>query len=160
MKIRLRDVTSADAKLLWEWKNEEGSRQSAFNIEYIPFESHLKWLKNKLNDKKTFLFIALKTNDIPFGQIRFDIINTGVAEVDISIAREYRGKGYGTGLLKIGCKKIFLSTGITTIISRVKKSNVSSIKSFSSAGFKRIRETVYKDQEIVEFKLEKHFKIL
>jgi RimJ/RimL family protein N-acetyltransferase len=156
MKIKLRKATKADAKLLWEWRNEKTSRESAFDSTPIPYRSHLQWFESKLKDANSIILIALNNEGIPIGQIRFDPSDNITAEVDVLVSEKYRGRGYGTDLIKLGCSQVFAQTEITIIISRIKKSNITSIKAFSHAGFRKIRDTVYKNHDIVELKLEKN----
>ena len=156
LQITLRKVDINDAKLLWKWRNEEIVRDSAFNPEHIPYDSHVKWLSNKLNSPKSFIYIALNENGGAIGQIRFDELYTNSAEVDISVSKEYIGSGYGSELIKMGCIKLFDVTEINKILARIKKNNVASIKAFSNAGFNKIKDTFYKDYEIAEMELVKN----
>lgn len=154
--ITLRKADINDAKLLWRWRNEKIARKSAFNSEYISYDSHLKWFKNKLKDSNSFIYIALNGDSIPVGQIRFDKLYTDSIEIDISISKEHRGKRYGTKLIELGCRKIFDEIKINKILARIKRSNVASIKAFSNSGFKKIKDTFYKNHQIIEMKLVKN----
>ena len=154
--ITLRKADINDAKLLWRWRNEKMARKSAFNSEYISYDSHLKWFKNKLKDSNSFRYIALNGDGIPVGQIRFDKLCANSLEVDVSVSKEHRGKGYGTELTKSGCRKIFDEIKINKILARAKRSNVASIKAFSNSGFKKIKDTFYENHDIIEMKLVKN----
>ena len=153
--ITLRKADINDAKLLWKWRNEKTARDSAFNPEYIPYDSHLKWLSNKLNDPKSFIYIALNDMNKTIGQIRFDKLDTNSAEVDVFVSEEYREKGYGSELIKLGCRKIFDSAKTNKILARVKKDNAASSKAFLNAGFNKIGDSFYKKYKIVEMELVK-----
>ena len=78
---------------------------------------------------------------MPIGQVRFDISESGEAEIDISIAKEHRGKGLGKSMLKAAIEYEKCMNGIRTFVSEVKEDNISSNKMFTACGFSLTNNT-------------------
>jgi UDP-2,4-diacetamido-2,4,6-trideoxy-beta-L-altropyranose hydrolase len=134
--LRLRKATKADVMLYFAWANDPDVRRNAFNQEAILLESHQSWFLGKLASNNSYLYI-LESNGIPAGQIRFDCREPSVAEIDFSVAPEFRGQGLGMMLIQCGVAS--LSQVITTrpllIQGAVKRENIASCKAFLRAGF-------------------------
>jgi len=137
-KLRLRPARQDDCKLLWEWANEREVRASAFSSDPIPWEEHVRWFMRKLHDPRCFLFIAVDNEDTPLGQVRFDIVRDGEAEIDVSIDRDKRGLGYGALLLSKAVKEVIRVTHIRAVHAFIKPNNEASMRAFERAGFKRL----------------------
>ncbi len=136
-KLRLRLVQQEDCRLLWEWSNDPEVRAISFFSEAIPWEQHVEWFASKINSTACILYIAVDRNEIPVGQIRYDI-ETNQAIVSINIDNKFRHQGYGSHLIKIGCKKLFHDSDVKTINAYIKPSNQVSIRAFSKAGFQNM----------------------
>ncbi|GAB6100050.1 hypothetical protein JCM16358_19290 [Halanaerocella petrolearia] len=143
MNISLREVTKNDCDLLFEWVNDPVVRENSFNNEFIKYEEHKKWFKEKFNSSSSFIYIAL-LNDKEIGQIRIDI-EGGNGYIDYSIAKEYRCNGYGSRLLI----KIFnfikksKNVNIKNLIGKVKYNNLASRKSFEKARYRKLEKEKY-----------------
>ncbi|MBA3018326.1 MAG: GNAT family N-acetyltransferase [Proteobacteria bacterium] len=133
--LKLREVGENDCELLWKWSNDSVVRSSAFHSSPISWEEHKKWFATKLGDSNCFYCIAIDGLGKPVGQIRFDV-SDGIAETDISVAREKRGLGLGQQIIKSGleglCKRMF----IRRVYALVKIENIASVTAFKKAGFK------------------------
>lgn len=130
----LRRVTKSDCELLWEWINDPDVRASSFRSEYIPIEEHQHWFFGKIKDCKFFQLIGLNDDNTPVGQVRFDICEDE-AEVDVSVARKYRGKGYSPELIRKGIQALLKETKVRTVHAFVKSENKASLQAFLKAGF-------------------------
>ena len=143
----LRKVTTEDMDLLYQWANDPVVRANAFSTEQIPYEDHVKWFAARMEDPDTAMYIFIQ-NDRPVGQIRLDIEGKK-AQIDYSIAAEYRGKGYGKQMLLLleTVVREFLP-GIDTLVGKVKLENQASMQAFLKAGFQKIdREESKKDEK-------------
>lgn len=138
--IILRKASMGDCKLLWEWVNEPGARQSAFKSDFITFDEHMKWYQKKQNDVNFNQYIASNQDNKPIGQIRFDTKN-GESEIDISVTKDVRGFGYGACIIKKGVDNLIKTAKINKFSAYIKYSNLVSIKSFEKAGFSK-KETL------------------
>jgi len=132
--LRIRPVRDQDAHRLWEWVNEPGTRASAFRSDPIPWEEHLAWFGRKYGDAQCRMYI-LEVDGLQAGQVRFDIDPDGRAEVDVSIAAECRGRGYGAEALRLAAARLFADTGCTEVVAHIKPGNAASARAFEKAGF-------------------------
>ncbi|MHC5936951.1 UDP-2,4-diacetamido-2,4,6-trideoxy-beta-L-altropyranose hydrolase [Nostoc sp.] len=132
--FQLRSVQQNDCRLLWEWSNAPEVRAVSFSSKSILWEHHVQWFKSKLINPNCIFYIAINKNDVPIGQIRYDIKNHE-ATVSMSIDPKFRNQNYGSSLIKLACKQIFYDSDITRINAYIKPSNQASIRAFSKAGF-------------------------
>ena len=132
--MELKIATIGDAKLLFDWANDVEVRQMALNQREISWEQHIDWFQRKLNDSRTFIYIAYDQAE-PVGQIRFDLDEFGDAEVDVHIRPGSRARGFGTLLIKLGVNKMRAKIELNEIHAHIKQHNVKSIKAFEKAGF-------------------------
>jgi len=133
-KLRLRHVQEEDCRVLWEWINDLEVRASAFSSHPISWEEHIRWITQRLNDPHCVHFIALDDQDMPVGQVRFDV-HDEEAEIDISVDRQRRGRKYGSCLIEIAVEKMFLTSPVKVVHAYVKPQNKASIHAFRKAGF-------------------------
>lgn len=151
--IELRRVHEEDTDFLWHLANDPEVRAASFSTATIPWEDHLKWLKTRLNDPSCAFFIAFNEENIPIGQVRYDITSKE-AIISISVKKEYRGNNYGIVLIKTSVQKIF-NCGILKIHAYVKPDNRKSISTFLRANFKDFGLTTIKGHEAIHLVLER-----
>ena len=132
--LDLRDATADDARLLWEWANDEKVRRLSFSPSAISWPDHVAWLEQKLADQATHLYVA-NDGDDAVGQIRFEASGTE-AEIDVSLAAAHRGKGLGGALISAGVRRFFLDSAAPRVVARVRPENVASAEAFDLAGFR------------------------
>ena len=130
--MQLRSVNINDAKLLFDWANDDMVRANAFTPEKIEWENHIEWFKKKLKSNKTKLYI-LEIDNKPVGQIRLDF-EADCWLIDYSIERNERGKGYG----KLIIREATAINENMKLKAIVKSSNTSSQKIFKRLGFVNI----------------------
>lgn len=133
--MKLRAANDADCRLLWEWVNDPEVRRFAFQSAPIGWQQHQAWFAAKRQDRGGRIYLVLNGRRAPIGQVRFDRSADGEAEVDISIAAGERGRGFGAQALRLACARFCRETGVRRLVSRIKRTNVSSLRAFSSAGF-------------------------
>ena len=133
-RLRLRRAGSDDCKLLWQWANDPETRANSFSSEPIPWETHVQWLAAVLADPQCQLLLALDSQDRPIGQVRFDGADRRPV-LSVSIARPFRGMGYGSELIGLAVGELFRQRPITAVVARVKPENRASIRAFQKAGF-------------------------
>lgn len=130
MDLKLRRVREEDSEILFKWTNDPTVRKNAFNTKPVEWEEHQKWFASKLGNSNSKVYLMLKREE-PVGQIRFDREND-YWKLSYSIAREYRGQGLGTELVKLGLEEVR-----GKVKAWVKKDNPASLKVFDSLGFGR-----------------------
>lgn len=141
-RFSLREATLDDSRLLWDWVNNSEVRKNSFNQEKISWEDHCNWLQNKLCGESECIYIVENDLGEPAGQIRFDYKDDAKAEIDFSVAQEFRGHSLGVFLLINGVRLFLKAHPLVDIHGVVKASNISSIKSFCNAGFVKVGSRV------------------
>jgi len=133
-EVRLRPAAPDDCRRIWEWRNEQSTREASFNKDPIPFEEHERWFGQKMTDPLTRIFVVLNRDGQEIGYLRFDITGDE-AEISISIDRTQRGKGYGIAAIKIGSDQILATEPVRRIVARILRGNDASIAAFQQSGF-------------------------
>lgn len=141
-EIELRSATLSDLDLVFQWANDTETRKNSFQTTKIPYEEHKKWYQSRLKSKASDIFICYK-NEIPVGQIRLDY-QEKQAYISYSVAKEERGKGYGTALLSLIEEKAKNDIKRVSILcAKVKKDNIASCKKFEKLGYEKGMEQGY-----------------
>lgn len=152
-KLNIRDIRAEDVDLLYKWTNDELVRKQSFSSEVIPYEGHCNWFQKKIKDKNSVLFIV-EIDKEPVGVVRFDIVEYS-ATIGVSIDKEYRGKGLGSEIIKIGVLSYFKKNEFP-ILATIKKENLASIRSFEKAGFHFLKNELINEVESVVYQLKKN----
>lgn len=137
MPIKVRKATMADAKPLWEWRNDPVTRAMFRDSEPVPWDQHLTWLTGVLADPERLLLIA-ESDGTPCATVRFDDQGNNVAEVSVTVAPEFRGRGVGTEALRQATALALQRWRI--VLAHVKGENVASRKAFAGAGYEWVGE--------------------
>lgn len=129
-QYKLVNVTKDDCDLLFNWVNDYEVRANSFNTDEIKYDEHVKWFESMIKKDISSMYI-LEIQNKKIGLVRLDKISIDKYLINYSIAREYRGKGFGTMLLRLIKEKYILKL----LIGKVKKDNIASIKAFQNAGY-------------------------
>jgi UDP-2,4-diacetamido-2,4,6-trideoxy-beta-L-altropyranose hydrolase len=133
--LRMRRARESDCRLLWEWANEPGVRASAFSQRAIGWEEHTSWFHGKLADESCMILIGEVDEGRPVGQVRINAMVNRKAEIDLSVALDSRGSGYGSLLLEAALREAFESSRIDTVHAYIRPENQASARAFEKAGF-------------------------
>jgi UDP-2,4-diacetamido-2,4,6-trideoxy-beta-L-altropyranose hydrolase len=148
--LQFRQATKDDILLIWEWANDLGVRESAFNSNLIKWDDHQTWFNHIISDSNARIFIVTDSNNAPVGQLRME--GTGQTSIiDISIDRKMRGKRLSVNILKTGLRFLFENPKWMKAEAWIKKYNEASISAFRGAGFTYIGEKVVNDQIAVGY---------
>ncbi|MEB3828470.1 UDP-2,4-diacetamido-2,4,6-trideoxy-beta-L-altropyranose hydrolase [Phormidium sp. CCY1219] len=143
--LKLRPVREEDCELIWHWTNDPVIRSVSFSSEYIPWKDHVQWFTSKLGDRNCVFYIALNQDDVPIGQVRYEIRNQE-ATISLGLAEPFRGRGYGSRIMLLICQKIEQDAAIKKIHAYAKPNNLASINVFLKSGFQNTGETIVKGQ--------------
>lgn len=132
-KMYLRCAEMKDSQLIFEWRNDIGTRMNSLNMELISYDTHCKWLETKLQSQNCQMYVCME-NDKAIGQIRVDYID-GKGEISYTVAPEYRGKGYGKKIIELLEEKE--ATKKIVLFGIVKSNNVASQKCFEKLGYNK-----------------------
>lgn len=150
--MKLRYSTVKDVKLLFDWANEADVRSNAIDINQIDWDDHLAWFQKKLENKNSFILIA-EIDNIPVGQIRFDLKSNNYL-IDYSIEKDERGKGYGLLIVKEGINDMKKHINhLSKFIAWVKPENTASIKIFEKLGFSNKSSLFKGETELIVYEL-------
>jgi UDP-2,4-diacetamido-2,4,6-trideoxy-beta-L-altropyranose hydrolase len=152
--IGLREACEDDCRLLWKWSNDPDVRAASFSSEPIPWEEHAEWFQARVNDPNCIFYIAIDSEGIPIGQVRYEIEDKE-AVISVSIDRKIFGKGYGSTIIQFGSRRLFGMTDANTIHAYIKHGNERSGLSFKKAGFKDVGRTVIRGHQAVHLIFQK-----
>lgn len=131
----IREATIEDAQLLFDWRNEPATRANSFHSEPLDWDSHVAWLQQALCREDVNIFIV-EDNQQPVGTFRLNRIDSGRAEISITVSSHFRGNGYGSKILLEAATVAKEQFGYSIIQARVKESNIASQRAFFRAGYK------------------------
>ena len=97
--LDFRRVEEGDCDLIFRWANDPTTRYNSFNSNPIPYSDHINWFNKKLNSS-SIIFLIFTLNEQPIGQMRVEEENQ-IGEISFTIDPDYRGKGYGSLILKL-----------------------------------------------------------
>lgn len=125
--------------VVFEWANDEITRQNAFNTNQIPYEEHVKWYKKKIVETDTLFYICMQ-DDISVGQLRVEL-DGNKAVISYSVDKKHRGKGYGKKIIRYAGEIVrqYCNTMSKKIelVGKVKLSNTASQRCFLAEGYKK-----------------------
>ena len=133
--MQIRKARLSDCKLYWKWANDPIVRANAFEVQPIPWQTHIAWFKEKLKDNNSTLLLMESENE-PIGQVRFDHTTDGHF-IDFSIGTTHRNRGLGLLLVSSGINHLKNSQQIT-FWGEVKQSNRASTRIFEKLGFEKV----------------------
>jgi len=133
MDLKFRIATMADAKLLFQWRNDPETRKQCHTTGNIYYDNHLSWLEKSLvNANREIRIVEL--NGVAVGHIRLDKA-VDRYELTWSVAPNARGKGIGKSMLKAT-----LATLTLPARAEIKSANAASKRMAVYAGMTLERE--------------------
>jgi UDP-2,4-diacetamido-2,4,6-trideoxy-beta-L-altropyranose hydrolase len=150
-EMHLRAAEQNDIHLLWEWANDPQVRAVAFSPQPISWEMHEAWFDEKLTDSNCRILIAEDAQGTPIGQFRTDKRSTEDADISISIACKFRGRGLGRMLIERGVAVNFSEGQLMRLHAFVKPENLASRRSFESVGFEKLGEECIKGLAAIHY---------
>lgn len=132
--LYLRKAEYSDIELLFHWANDPAVRKYSFHTKPIPYEDHATWFHRMMEDDSVLQFIMMD-DQVPVGQIRLNITGDE-AEIGYSIAKEYRGKGYGNAIIELAAELVNKQfSQIKKLVAKVRPDNAGSVRVFEKQGF-------------------------
>ena len=133
--ITVKKATENDSLDIWEWRNDELTKEMFTKTESVSWEEHSSWYKQSLASPSRYIYIGFLNNDEKIGMCRFDIdVNTNIAEVSLNLMQKHRNKKLSYHLLFQAITE-FCEKHNTDFSARIKKLNVASINCFKRNGF-------------------------
>jgi spore coat polysaccharide biosynthesis predicted glycosyltransferase SpsG/L-amino acid N-acyltransferase YncA len=137
--VPLRPAVMGDARQLWTWANDRHVREMAFDSEPITWTDHVEWLRRRLVDGGSRIYLADDGVTGAWGQVRFDPVGDGEVVTDVSIDPNRRGQGLGAPLLVAATARLSEDcVGLGQVTARIKGINRASVRAFAGAGFRQV----------------------
>lgn len=152
MTIRLAqsETENNDIQLVYNLSNDADVRKNSFSHHTISWAEHQSWYSKMLTDSDILLFLIFENANF-IGQVRFDRKEDVKSPIiNISISKEYRGKGFASGCLKLALDELkILWPSTIKIIAHVLYENKASNLFFSRNKFELVKEDQHNTYEKV-----------
>lgn len=132
-RLHARSATAADARLLFEWRNDPETRARSRSSDVVPWESHVAWLSRAIDDPDRRLLVVL-SGDIPVATARWDRLSGTDWEVSLTVAPEHRGRGLAAAVLATAESALAVDAPVRHLAA-VHSGNEPSLKLFRRAGY-------------------------
>ena len=156
--LRLRRAQEQDCRWFWELANDPEVRAASFTGDPISWEQHMRWFNSNVRNPNVILYLAVDQQDdqpeLRVGHVRYEI-DSREAVVSISLASQFRGKGYGKRVLAMATDALFRTTEVFQVDAHVKADNAASMRLFAGAGYVEHRVEMIRNQQAFHFILKK-----
>ncbi|MDP6179257.1 MAG: GNAT family N-acetyltransferase [Desulfatiglandales bacterium] len=134
--ITLEKAKKEDCQRIFRWRNDPRVREFFFDSHEISYSEHHKWFEESLGRDDRIILIAYDGHRA-LGVLRFDMVKTEpwAAEIDVYVAPELQGLGFGKKMLSGGERWVKKNTEITKLFAKVKETNQASLRMFAHCGF-------------------------
>lgn len=144
-RVRLRDVTLADADLLdaWDATPETRGGFNDFGMPPSPAPREAMAAGPLRNDHNGMLIVELVVDGTPIGTVGWHKVVNGpnpesaAWNIGISLVPEARGHGYGTEAQRLMAEYLFATTGANRVEASTDVENLAEQRSLEKAGFVR-----------------------
>lgn len=134
-EIKIRSAKENDSKDIFEWRNDELTRQMSHTSEIIEWENHNRWFSNSLDSENRILLICEDDRNEKIAIIRFDISESN-AIISINLNPNQRGKGIAKSCLIRSIEFFSIEyIEVKNLIAEIKEDNIASQKTFLGIGF-------------------------
>lgn len=151
--LKLRPATEADCRMIFEWANAPDVRAVSFDSAPIPWETHVRWFRQKLTDPQVKFWLASEGAGQPMGVARFELAGAEAA-ISVSLAATARGRNRGTLLIWTACRRLFREQPeLARVLAWIKPDNEPSKRAFRKAGFAEAAQKEVKGQPALVYEL-------
>lgn len=134
-QLKVRPARLADARIMFQWRNDFATRRTARDGAEIAWNAHEKWVEASLVNPHRLLLIA-QVKAQPVGVIRFDLKDTE-AEVSLYLDPALHGLGLGKRLLAVGeASALAHWSTLRSFTAETLEHNLGSQHLFLAAGYK------------------------
>ena len=133
--LKFRKAKNTDCELYFDWTNDQSVRNQSFNSEVVLFENHKKWFLNKIQDSTCLMLIFQNDKNENIGQVRIQKTENTIAIIGVSIANEFRGKGFASVIIEMASDFFLNENPDFEIFAYIKEENIGSKIAFEKANF-------------------------
>ena len=139
----IRRVNQSDSKDIFDWRNDELTRQMSHTTEAVEWVEHSKWFSSLLtNQNRLLLMCEDESLNEKVAIVRFDVA-ADRALISINCSPSMRGRGKAKCCLKDAIEYFkTIYTKIRYIDAEIRSVNIASQRSFVGVGFVLVRENV------------------
>jgi dTDP-4-amino-4,6-dideoxygalactose transaminase/L-amino acid N-acyltransferase YncA len=133
-EVQLRPAVIEDAATIFQWRNDPFIIAKGTQQRSVTRDEHQAWFTGFLADSTCRMYL-IHINREPAGQVRFDGLEGGDAEVSIYLLERFTGRGFGVMALRKACWELFASSCVERVLAFVRTENAPSCRAFKKAGF-------------------------
>jgi RimJ/RimL family protein N-acetyltransferase len=135
--ISLRPATAADARLIFEWRNDPVIVRLGSSQREVTWTEHEEWFSQSITSGKRRIFIV-ENDGVPIGQVRFDLVEKSECVISAYLLTEFTGRGWGVEAMRDGCELIFEEWPIHAVVASVRAENKAVQSALAKVGFEEI----------------------
>lgn len=133
-EMTARPAVMEDARMLFDWRNDEVTRQASRSSAPLIYDNHVEWVRTVLNNPDRILLV-IEDGENSVGTVRWDHL-TGIDwEVSIALSPAYRGKGIGLDVLRAGEAALLRGEQTVRMIAAIHEGNGASERLFKRANY-------------------------
>lgn len=135
--LEVRRVQLVDRTRLFEWANDRDTRRAAKNQAPIAWDEHVAWFEERHDPcTATGPSYLVEYGGSPLGHFRVDIGAGDEGVVSVTVAPEWRGRGWAGALIDAASTTAFAELpDVRTLVAEIRTSNVASQRAFRAADF-------------------------
>jgi RimJ/RimL family protein N-acetyltransferase len=137
--ISLRPATAADAKLIFEWRNDPVIVRLGSSQREVTWTEHEEWFSQSITSGKRRIFVV-QNDGVPIGQVRFDLVEKSECVISAYLMTEFTGRGWGVEAMRSGCEMIFEIWPIQSVSACVRAENKAVQSALAKVGFRELGE--------------------
>lgn len=133
--IKVRLATGSDCKDVFEWRNDQLTRQMSHATEIVEWVRHKRWFQKSLMNHSRLLLICEDDVNEKIAVIRFDL-DSDSATISINLSPNQRDKGFAKKCLSHSIEYISShKKKLKYLLAEIKEINLASQKLFLGVGF-------------------------
>lgn len=136
--IQLRPAIIADARRVFDWRNDPWIVERSTSQRSVAWEEHLAWFERSLAAMDERLILIVEHDGESIGLVRFDRESSETCVISTYLLQPFTGKGLGIGAIRQGYQAAFDRwPEMQHVIACVRRENAPGRSAFEKAGFTR-----------------------
>lgn len=131
--VTARGATLSDARMLFEWRNDEETRARSRTGQPLEWEAHRGWLEQSVKDPCRLLLVVEDRGE-PFATVRWDRADPTSWMVSMTVAPSRRGQGLASSALA-AAERALEAPRPHRLLADVHLDNRASLRIFARAGY-------------------------
>ncbi len=132
-RLSTRPATTADARMLFDWRDDPVTRAASRSREPLNWDAHVAWLSAVVADQDRQLLIV-ESDSSEIATVRWDRRSERDWEVSITVAPDHRGRGLAASVLT-AAEQALIAERPCRLLARIHTDNTASRRLFEPAGY-------------------------